>query len=179
MRRVGAASGSRAATPRDAADDASGVRGPKPISLRARALGLLATREHSASELTRKLAAHAESAEQVEALVGELASRGLLSDHRFAESLIRRRSQRYGLRRIERELDQHAISSDLLAPLLRELANDERERAFQVWRKRFGSVPVAAAERARQQRFLAQRGFSGETIAWVLKRARDEEAASD
>lgn len=153
--------------------DRAGVRaGP---SLRARALALLAAREHSALELRRKLSAHAESEDQLDALLGELAGKGLLSEQRFAEGLVRRRAQRYGLRRIAMELDQHAIPDDLRAPLLRELAAGEGERALQVWRKRFGHPPADAQERARQQRFLAQRGYTGDIIAWVMKQVRSED----
>ena len=41
----------------------------QPLSLKARALGYLSRREHSRAELRRKLAPHAESADEVEALL--------------------------------------------------------------------------------------------------------------
>ena len=47
-------------------------------TLRERALRLLARREHARLELSRKLAPHAESAEQLAALLDNLAERGLL-----------------------------------------------------------------------------------------------------
>ncbi len=146
----------------------AGARGP---SLRGRALKLLSMREQSRSELTRKLAPHAESAEQLEALLDELQRAGFLSEQRFAESLARRRSERYGRRFIEHELDQHRIADEVSAPILRVLAADERTRAQTLWERRFGSPPADLAERVRQHRFLAQRGFDGETIAWVLREA--------
>jgi regulatory protein len=38
-----------------------------------------------------------------------------------------------------------------------------------VWQKRFGQEPADAAERLRQMRFLASRGFSHEVIRRVLR----------
>lgn len=141
------------------------------LSLKARALGLLAMREQSRHELARKLGAHAETAEEVEAVLNELERAGHLSQRRFGESLLRRREQRYGRLRIARELDEHRVDDSLRSSLLGELADSERERAFGVWEKRFGRAPEDLKERARQYRFLAQRGFDGETISSVLKRA--------
>lgn len=146
----------------------AGARGP---SLRARALKLLTMREQSRSELTRKLAPHAESPEQLQDLLDELQRAGYLSEQRFAESLARRRAERYGRRFIEHELEQHRVAGEVAAPILKALAEDERTRAQALWERRFGSPPADLTERARQHRFLAQRGFDGETIAWVLREA--------
>ncbi|MBI3145525.1 MAG: recombinase RecX, partial [Pseudogulbenkiania sp.] len=54
-------------------------------SLKARAVDLLSRREHSRRELERRLAPFADSAEQLAALLDELAERGWQSDNRFAE----------------------------------------------------------------------------------------------
>ncbi len=53
-------------------------------SLRERALQLLARREHARTELARKLKPHAESVEQLAALLDDLVARKLLSDERYA-----------------------------------------------------------------------------------------------
>ncbi len=132
-------------------------------------------REHSRREMERKLAARAESDEQLAAVLDELERAGHLSQQRFGESLVRRRSERYGRLRIARELDEHRLDDTLRESLLGELGVDERERAYAVWRKRFDSPPADLKERARQHRFLAQRGFDAETVAWVLKRAGRQE----
>jgi len=141
--------------------------------LRAVALNLLAMREHSRAELTRKLASRAESEEQLQALLDELERAGYLSEQRFVESLIRRRASRFGSRVIERELREHHVDDEVSGPLLRELAEGDRQRALAVWRKRFRDAPRTLEERARQQRFLANRGFDGETIAAVMRAVRD------
>jgi regulatory protein len=140
-----------------------------PPSLKGRALRALSQREHSRVELARKLAPHAESTEQLDRVLDELQRGGFLSDLRFAQSLAHRRSARYGLRRIEQELGTHRLEDGLAQSVLGPLRNTERDRALAVWRKRFGSLPADGADRARQQRFLAQRGFAAETIFWVLR----------
>jgi regulatory protein len=53
------------------------------------------------------------------------------------------------------------------------LRTSEQARAFEVWRKKFGSPASTPAERAKQVRFLAGRGFSGEAIARVVSGAFD------
>jgi regulatory protein len=45
------------------------------------------------------------------------------------------------------------------------------ERAHQSWRKRFGEAPRNAQERAKQMRFLQNRGFTIDVIRSVLGRA--------
>ena len=60
-----------------------------PDSLEARALALLARREHSRAELQRKLAPHAESAEALAAVLDELVRCRKLSDERYAEMRVK------------------------------------------------------------------------------------------
>ncbi|RPH44720.1 MAG: recombination regulator RecX [Burkholderiales bacterium] len=146
------------------------------LSLKGRALKLLSQREQSRLELTRKLAPHAESAEQVEAVLDELERSGFLSSRRFAESLAHRRAPRFGLRRIEHEFDAHRLDAAVAAPVLQGLRDTERERALQAWRKRFGEPAADAAGRSKQHRFLAQRGFTGDAIHWVLRQGGDRSA---
>jgi regulatory protein len=149
------------------------------LSLKGRALKLLSQREHSRLELTRKLAPHAaatdstDSTERLESLLDELERAGFLSSKRFAESLAHRRAPRFGLRRIEHELGAHRLDAAVAGPVLQGLRDTERDRALQAWRKRFGEPATDAAERAKHHRFLAQRGFTGEAIHWVLRQGAD------
>lgn len=148
---------------------------PRPtLSLKGRALKLLAQRDHSRLELRRKLLPHAEEPETLDALLDELAARNWLSEERFAEQLALRRGRRFGLQRVRHELSQHRLDAEVVAPLLDELKRTERQRALEVWTRRFGALPVEAAERAKQQRFLMQRGFSSDAIGWILKGAPDD-----
>ncbi|GBG02123.1 hypothetical protein AZSI13_14500 [Azospira sp. I13] len=144
------------------------------LTLRQRALGLLARREHSRAELARKLAAHAESEEELVALLDDLAARRQLSDARYAAERVAFRSRRYGNARLAQELRQAGVASDTAEAALAETAS-ELERARQVWQKKFDQLPVDLPERARQTRFLAGRGFSSATIRQVLKGGADED----
>lgn len=143
-------------------------------SLRSRALRLLAQREHARGELGRKLSRHCEDQASIDALLDELERQDLLSPERFAQSLARRRGERYGVVRIRQELREHGIDEETVAEQVRELTLTEFSRARDVWRRRFGSLPEDLGERARQTRFLAARGFAGEVIRRVLSGAADD-----
>ena len=92
-----------------------------------------------------------------------------LSGERFAQSLIHRRQQRYGNLRIAQELDAHGLSSDSTANLRQSLKDSELTRARAAWARKFQALPQDAAERAKQARFLTQRGFSGDAVRAVLR----------
>lgn len=146
----------------------------RTLSLKGRALLYLSRREHSRTELRRKLAGHAESSGQLEGVLDELESSRLLSDRRFAESVIHRRSQRSGIAMIRQELRAHGIEPELVAEQLGPLAQTELQRARAIWLRRFGDPlqadPVDPRERARQMRFLLARGFSTEVVRSVVHR---------
>ena len=139
------------------------------ISLRARALRYLSMREHSRMELGRKLSRHAQESDDVEALLDRLEADKLLSQSRFSESLVHRRATRFGNNRILSELQSHGIDPDSLTEIKASLSGDEIARAREVWQKKFGHLPVDAAERAKQMRFLQQRGFSHRAIQSVMR----------
>lgn len=141
------------------------------MSLKARALRYLSAREHSRLELARKLARHAQESDDVEALLDALESAKLLSQARFSESLVHRRAARFGNNRILSELQSHGIDADAISDIKAGLVQDEVARATEVWRKKFGSPPVDAAERAKQMRFLQQRGFSHRAIQAAMRTA--------
>jgi regulatory protein len=111
---------------------------------------------------------------QITALLDDLEAAGHLSNERVLESRIQVRSARFGNLRIERELQHLGVEpSDEARSALR---STEVARARAVWERKFGAVPGSAAERARQMRFLAARGFTAETIRAVLSpRSQDLE----
>jgi len=156
--------------PEDDAQVAPGRRRPA-LSLRARALKWLSMREHSRVELTRKLAAYSDDPAEIDGVLDQLQQAGHLSDARFVESLVRRRSERFGRLRIALELRGHGLDAPMLRDATERLREDERQRALQVWTRRFGQRAEDPAELGRQRRFLAQRGFDHEAIAWVLRHA--------
>jgi regulatory protein len=141
----------------------------RELSLRARALAMLARREHTRAEMTRKLSPHCESPEQVEQLLDALVARGWLSEVRFAESRANALARKFGSRKIEHDLDSRGVSAEVVEQTLERLRLQELENCRAVWQRKFGVLPQDAAERGRQMRFLAGRGFSAEAVRHVLK----------
>ena len=77
------------------------------------------------------------------------------------------RAARHGAERIRQELARHGVALD--AEALRGLRESELARAQAVWQRKFGRAAPDAAGRAKQARFLAGRGFSGEVIRRVVQ----------
>ena len=150
-------------------------------ALQARALRLLAQREHSRAELRRKLAIHAppDSPEILERVLDRLQDTGLQDEQRSADAVVRRRSSRLGAARLQSELRGSGLAPDAIAQALGNLTATERERALAVWQKKFGCVPVDARETARQLRFLLGRGFSAEVARQVVPRAGGVDTDAD
>lgn len=111
-------------------------------------------------------------AAEVDEVLDWLASRQLQSDARFVESRVHARAARHGQARIRQELARHGVELD--ADTARQLRETELDRARQVWQARFGETASDAADRARQMRFLAARGFSGDVIRRLVG-GRDDE----
>jgi regulatory protein len=145
-----------------------------PASLRARALRLLARREHSRLELERKLASDTSDATELAELLDDFEHRGWLSEARVAEQHLIKARGRYGPRRVLNDLKRKGLSGEAVMQAAARLKQSELESATQVWRKRFGQPPVDLKDRARQARFLAGRGFSAEVIRAVLGAEPDE-----
>lgn len=139
------------------------------MSLKARALKYLSAREHSRLELARKLSRYAQENDDVEALLDKLEAANLLSQARFSESLVNRRAARFGNSRILSELHSHGIAADAISEIKAGLSQDEAARAREVWRKKYDRPPKDAAERAKQMRFLLQRGFSSAAIQAAMR----------
>ena len=147
------------------------------LSLKGRALQLLAQRDQSRVELRIKLLRHVAADPEVEAELGHaevealldwLEANRYLSAERFAESRVHARAARFGNRRIQAELAQHGVA---LAPeVAQALSESELQRAAAVRERRFQAPPRDASERAAQARFLAGRGFSAEVIQRILRR---------
>jgi regulatory protein len=149
--------------------------GMPQLSLKARALRYLSQREHSRLELGRKLARHAQEGEDVDALLDFLEKNNWLSQERFSESLVHRRSARYGNGRIMAELQSHGVAGEALQGIKAELKDSEEARACAIWRRKFGTVALDAAERSKQVRFLMQRGFSQRAVRAAVQGADDVE----
>jgi len=136
-----------------------------PGELRARALRLLARREHSRTELARKLAAGAESREVLESVLQALEQKKQLSDERFASERARRLSRKYGAARIRQDLKARGVDAAVIDRITPE---GELERARAILERKYREPATTREERAKRARFLQSRGFSFDIIRSVL-----------
>jgi regulatory protein len=104
-------------------------------------------------------------------VLDQLAAAGLLSDERAAASLLHSQAARSGQRRLQQLLQAKGLPDGLVRQSLAEVRGTEFDRAWALWQRRYGQPPRDAAERARQQRFLAARGFDFDIVGRVLRRA--------
>lgn len=141
-----------------------------PLELRARALRLLARREHSRQELARKLAPHAESTEAVKAVLESLVQRKQLSEERFAEERARSMARKYGAARIRQDLKSKGVNEELID---RVSTDGELERARAILERKYRNPATTREERAKRMRFLQSRGFSSEVIFSLLSARGD------
>ena len=139
-------------------------------ALKARALRLLARREHSRDELARKLSPHAESAAILELLLRELEARKQLSDERFAEQRARVLARKYGPARIRLDLKSKGVAAEVVE---RVSAQGELETARAILARKYRQPAITRDERAKRARFLQGRGFSSDVIHRLV--LRDEE----
>ncbi len=157
-------------------------------SLKARALRLLSMREYSRKGLEAKLTESAAKilkgspellegegipaakplSIQIQEVLDDFEARGWLSDQRFAQSLVRRRSERFGARKIQDELERAGVDARESAELIKSLKETEFQRAQDLWQRKFGVVAQEQKERARQYRFLASKGFSSDVVSRVV-----------
>lgn len=172
------------------------------LTLMARALRLLAQREHSRAELERKLMRmrpdRGEAAEEADGgasssepdsdaaaraeawrrdlsrTLDELEHGGWLDDRRAAEAVVAARASRYGARRIGSLMRERSFAPELIAQALDPIRKAEPDQARAVWQHRFGRPPVDARDHARQVRFLVGRGFDVSVAADVVRRARSD-----
>ena len=144
------------------------------LSLKGRALRLLGNREHTRTELERKLARYAEQPDELAKVLDDLQAKGFISEQRVVDSVLHRRAARLGAGRIRQELQAKGVDGELVAQAMQQLRGTEIARAREVWARRFGEPPRDAAERGKQARFLAARGFTGDVIQRVLGGGRDD-----
>ena len=141
------------------------------LSLKGRALRYLSVREQSRSELERKLAPHEEVPGQLAAVLDELQEKDFISADRVIESVVNRRQDKMGASRIKGELQRKGLDAEKVLAAINGLKSTELERAKEVWRRKFNSktdAGTSAAERAKQMRFLAARGFDADVIRRIV-----------
>lgn len=166
-----------------------------PLSLTARALRLLAQREHSRLELERKLqrfvlpqpqqeaadgaantSAENASPEDLAAVLDKLEAKGFIQPERVAQAVLYRRAPKLGSQRVLHELRQKGLDEAIVRQAAETLRESEHQRAWAVWQRKFGQAATTPQERARQMRFLASRGFAMDVIGKVVRGQAPEDA---
>lgn len=145
------------------------------LSLKGRALKLLAQREHSRLELLRKLSPHVQDGDDLPAILDELEKRGFISVERVVESVIRSKAGRFGTARVLHDLRSKGLDDETVRQASEQLRGSEHARAWAVWKQRFGSPAQTPQERMKQMRFLASRGFGGDVVRKVVDKQQPPE----
>jgi regulatory protein len=113
--------------------------------------------------------------ERIAAVIDGLAAAGLMNEPRMAESLLAAKAPRFGARRLRQVMQQRGLEPALVDAAVQQARGSELERAQALWQRRFGSPGATPAERARQMRFLAGRGFGGDVIRRVVRGTPDDD----
>ena len=136
------------------------------VELRARALRLLARREHTRQELERKLSPHAGSTHDLHDLMTGLERKNQFSEERYAEARARQLSRKYGAARIRQDLKAKGVPEELVARYAS--PEDELQRARAILERKYRTPAATREEKAKRMRFLQSRGFSNEIILSLL-----------
>jgi len=147
-------------------------------TLAARAIAMLARREYSRAEIRGKLVASADATEaaQVDRVLDELVALGYLSDTRFANAVVARKSGSHSKRAIGASLRARGVGDEAITGALEASEIDDHDAMVALWRRRFGKAPDDEREKARQVRFLQSRGFSLSAILRLLRDPPEEES---
>lgn len=142
-----------------------------PAVIRAKALELLARREHSRLELRQKLLQRGFPIERIEPVLDRLIEERLLDEGRYAELYACARADKgYGPLRIARELRERGVPDDAVAAAVDDLSDQWFSKLRELHRKRFkSSIPADAAGRMQQTRVLRQHGFTLEQIKQLFE----------
>lgn len=166
----------------------TGLKKPskQQTSLREKALGYLARREHSYLELKRKLRAYVPAGDEgvepdmeahyeaVDALLEDFKQRGWLSEARFTEQLVHARQRKFGSQKIAHELREKGIDEQIVKNAIETVKEHDVANALAIWRKKFRAAPANREEWAKQARFLQSRGFGFDVIKKVLSTGHEE-----
>lgn len=140
-----------------------------PVSIRRAAMNLLARREHGHVELARKLLLRGADADMIEVELQRLTEDGLLSEQRYLESYIRSRANAgRGPMRIREELTQRGLQRGDVEQALNAADIDWDENMRELWQRRFTGQVVDLKDKAKQSRFLAQRGYEADAVRRLL-----------
>ncbi|MDB6087193.1 MAG: hypothetical protein JWN43_5074 [Gammaproteobacteria bacterium] len=146
--------------------------GIAPLDARAArvaALDALARRDHASEELRRKLLDKGYDSAVVGEVIERLSAEKLLDDRRYVEAFVVAHAGRgQGPIRVSGELLRMGLPDELVEGSI-ETYGDWVAQLQKARQKKFGAaIPTQYAERQRQARFLAYRGFTGAQIRLAL-----------
>ncbi|MFQ3208455.1 MAG: regulatory protein [Glaciecola sp.] len=132
---------------------------------------LLSRREHSQTELRKKLADLELDRDLVDDTIDQFAKKDIQSDVRYAEAVVRGAYRKgKGPVFIERTLYNHDIDFQLVRALTKDESFDWFESSKAVRVKRFGDeLPDDWTYKQKQMRFLQYRGFTQEQIKYAFE----------
>ena len=148
-----------------------GPREKPAHSSKSYAVWLLSRRDYSAGILRNKLVLRGYSEEEADEAMAFVVANGYQNDARYAESLARSLSRRAGNSRLLMTMNQKKIDPATSVLQLETLA-PEAERVIEVAAKFKKDVAAQGMTQKLQQkiyRFLAYRGFSGDSIKVAMK----------
>lgn len=132
----------------------------------------LARREHSRYELKVKLILKSFDDQLVDTVLDALESEGVVSDERFAEAYCyHRKSRGFGPIRVASELKDRQVAERLVCEYVDSTAHDWFESAACQREKKFGVDRVDDFTiKAKQMRFLLQKGFTHDQISYAMEK---------
>jgi regulatory protein len=152
-------------------------RAPKPPTdptsgdaARGKAFSLLARRDYPSKLLRSRLGDAGYASDAVDAAMTDLEDLRYVNDERYVDSAVAGRAARgQGPVRIALELVRQGCAKELVESVVRREDPEWTERAVALRHRRFGTdAPSDGKERARQVRFLMQRGFTGSQVRAAL-----------
>jgi regulatory protein len=138
-------------------------------AVRTAALDALARRDHASVELRRKLLDKGYDAALVDTAIAQLVTERLLDDGRFLQNFVAYHAARgHGPIRVRFDLRRLGLTAPETESSL-ESYPDWAAQLTRARQKKFGtSSPTNYADRQRQARFLAYRGYTGAQIRAAL-----------
>lgn len=149
-----------------------------PRRLRAKALDLLARRDHSEKELEDKLLSRGGEESDVAEVLAGLRGIGLLDDRRFARAFLLYRSGRaWGPRRYRQELLSRGVAAELVDEVLGEAENDpETVSSRDKLRLLVAKELARGRDPAKVMASLVRRGFDYGAVRDAIGRAGLEQS---
>jgi len=142
----------------------------------AASIRLLARRDHSVTELTRKLKDREHSDEAIATAIEELIDLNYVNEERYAELYVEQRMNRgYGPLSIKAKLRERGIADHLSQAALKQLQVNWADKAEQLIHKRFNRAEIGDTDQravAKIARFVQARGYAPSDTIRGLHQAR-------